>query len=206
MYYAVALSSVHVHSSIGFWNEIKGAWKEGNRTQMISVELLEKLLIPQLVKKFPTFYVTRRLITVFVRAICFYIEPDQSTPSPHSIIWRSILISHSHQSQCLASGPLLAGFSSKTLYASLRQIKGNILSNRNWSIGYTADVKKDHKISNDTNNNSLSSPIIRKIRSHVSNYHDQIWKDTAFYLQKCLWCNRLTVIRFCNFIFLHRAL
>ena len=31
--------------------------------------LLQKLLVPQIVKKFPTFYGTRRFITVFITAL-----------------------------------------------------------------------------------------------------------------------------------------
>jgi hypothetical protein len=45
-------------------------------------DLPEKLTVPQLLKKFPAFYGTRRFITVFTRAppTCPYPEPDQSSP------------------------------------------------------------------------------------------------------------------------------
>jgi len=39
-----------------------------------------KLIVTQLVKKLLAFYVTRRLITVFTRAIGPYPEPDESSP------------------------------------------------------------------------------------------------------------------------------
>ena len=45
--------------------------------------VLEKLTGSQLVKKFPTFYGTRRIITTFASAAtCPYPEPDQSSPCP----------------------------------------------------------------------------------------------------------------------------
>jgi len=47
--------------------------------------LLEKLAGPQLVKKFPSFYGTRRFITALqVPTACPYLEPDQSSPYPTS--------------------------------------------------------------------------------------------------------------------------
>jgi hypothetical protein len=47
--------------------------------------LLEKLTGPQAVKKFPTFYATRRVITEFTRARhCPYPKADQSSPSTPS--------------------------------------------------------------------------------------------------------------------------
>jgi hypothetical protein len=45
--------------------------------------LLEKLIVPQLVKKFPAFYKTREFITVLQKPVtCPYYEPDQSTGRP----------------------------------------------------------------------------------------------------------------------------
>jgi hypothetical protein len=46
--------------------------------------LLEKLTVSRLVKKFPTFYGTRRFITVFTSATnCPYPGPDRSSLCPH---------------------------------------------------------------------------------------------------------------------------
>jgi len=46
--------------------------------------LLEKLTGPQLVKKFPAYYGTQRLITASqVPAICPIPEADRSSPCPH---------------------------------------------------------------------------------------------------------------------------
>jgi hypothetical protein len=46
--------------------------------------VLEKLTVPQIVKKFPAFYGTRRFITAFTNSpTCPYPEPDQSSPCPH---------------------------------------------------------------------------------------------------------------------------
>jgi len=56
--------------------------------------LLEKLNGPQLVKKFPTFYGTRRFITAFVSAHHLFLSWASSIQSmpPHPTSWRSILI------------------------------------------------------------------------------------------------------------------
>jgi hypothetical protein len=43
--------------------------------------LLQKLIVPHLVKKFPAFYGTQRFITVFTTACHLALsEPDESTP------------------------------------------------------------------------------------------------------------------------------
>jgi hypothetical protein len=66
--------------------------------------LLEKLIVTQLVKKFPTFYATQRFITVFTRAYHWSLSWArwiQSTPS-HQISLRSILI---HSNITLPSMP-----------------------------------------------------------------------------------------------------
>jgi hypothetical protein len=45
--------------------------------------ILEKLLVVQLLKKFPAFYVTRKIIAVLTKARhCPYSEPDESNPHP----------------------------------------------------------------------------------------------------------------------------
>jgi len=56
--------------------------------------LLEKLTDPQLVKKFPTFYGTRRFITAITNAChlsLFWARSIQSMPPPHPNSWRSVL-------------------------------------------------------------------------------------------------------------------
>ena len=83
--------------------------------------LLEKLTGLQLVKKFPTFYGTRRFITVLtsVRFLSLsWANPIQST-YPHSTSWRSILILSTHLRLGLPSGFFPSGFPTKTLYAPL---------------------------------------------------------------------------------------
>jgi hypothetical protein len=47
--------------------------------------LLKKPPVAQLLKDFPTFYETRRFITVFIRAL-HYPEPDETSPY-YSIIF-----------------------------------------------------------------------------------------------------------------------
>ena len=79
--------------------------------------LLEKLTGLQLVKKFPVFYGTRRLITALtsVRHLSLsWASPIQST-YPHPTSWRSILILSTHLSLSLPSGLFPSRFPSKTL-------------------------------------------------------------------------------------------
>ena len=60
--------------------------------------LLEKLIGSQLVKKFPAFYGTRKIITAVTSArhlSLSWANSIQSTP-PHPTSWRSILILSSH--------------------------------------------------------------------------------------------------------------
>ena len=83
--------------------------------------LLEKLTGLQLVKKFPTFYWTRRFITALtsVRHLSLsWASPIQST-YPHPTSWRSILILSTHLRLGLPSGLFPSGFPTKTLYAPL---------------------------------------------------------------------------------------
>ena len=83
--------------------------------------LLEKLTVCQLVKKFPTFYETRRFITVFTSALHLSLSRVSSIQSitPHPISWTSILILPSHLRLCLPSGLFPSGFPTKTLYTPL---------------------------------------------------------------------------------------
>ena len=83
--------------------------------------LLEKLTGLQLVKKFPSFYGTRRFITAFtsVRQLSLsWASPIQST-YPHPTSWRSIQILSTHLRLGLPSGLFPSGFPTKNLYAPL---------------------------------------------------------------------------------------
>jgi len=82
---------------------------------------LEKLRGPQLVKKFPAFYGTRRFITALTSARYLslsWTSPIQSI-SPHPTYWRSILILSSRLRLGLLSGLFPSGFLTKTLYTPL---------------------------------------------------------------------------------------
>jgi len=81
--------------------------------------LLEKLIVPQLVKQFPTSYGTRRFIIAFTRSrhlSLFWAIPPQSLPL-HSTSWGSILILSSHLRLGLPSGLVPSDFSTKSLHA-----------------------------------------------------------------------------------------
>ena len=83
--------------------------------------LLEKLTGLQLVKKFPAFHGTRRVITVLisVRHLSLsWARPIQST-YPHPTSWRFILILSTHLRLGLPSGLFPSGFSTKILYTTL---------------------------------------------------------------------------------------
>jgi len=84
-------------------------------------DLLEKITGLQLVKKFPAFHGTRRLITALtnVRHLSVsWASPIQSI-SPHPIFWRSILILSTYLHLGLPSGLSHSGFPIKTLYIPL---------------------------------------------------------------------------------------
>jgi len=86
-----------------------------------STVLLEKLTGSLIVKKFPTFYGTRRFITAFTSARQMSLSWASSIQSihPHPTSWRSILILSSHLHHGLRSGPFPSGFPNKTLYTPL---------------------------------------------------------------------------------------
>ena len=80
--------------------------------------LLEKLTGLQLVKKFPAFHGTRRLITTLtsVRQLSLsWASPIQSV-YPHPISWRSVLILSTHLRLGIPTGLFPSGFPTKTLY------------------------------------------------------------------------------------------
>jgi len=80
--------------------------------------LLEKLTGLQLVKKFPAFHGTRRLITALTSVHHLSISwtsPIQSI-YPHSISWRSILILSTYLRLGLSIGLFPSGFPTKTLH------------------------------------------------------------------------------------------
>jgi hypothetical protein len=86
-----------------------------------STILLEKPTGLQLVKKFPTFYGTRRFITAFTSARYVSLSSARSIqPMPlHHTSWKSILILPSHLRLSLTNSLFLSGLPTKTLSALL---------------------------------------------------------------------------------------
>jgi hypothetical protein len=83
--------------------------------------LLEKPIYTQLLKYFPTFYGTRRFITMFTRALHWSLSGArsiQSKPS-HPISLRSILILSTHLRLGLPSGLFASGVPTNILYEFL---------------------------------------------------------------------------------------
>ena len=83
--------------------------------------LLQKLLVPQQLKKFPCFSGTRMPTAVFTRArqlFLYWARWIHFTPS-HAISLRSILIFYTLPRQGLPSGLFPSGLRTKTLYVFL---------------------------------------------------------------------------------------
>ena len=80
--------------------------------------LLVRLTGSQLIKKFPTFYGTRRFITEFRsdRHLSLSWASSIQSISPHPTSWRSVVILSSHLLLGLQGGLLSSGFPTKTLY------------------------------------------------------------------------------------------
>ena len=88
-----------------------------------SIVLLEKLRGSQLLKKFPTFYGTRRFITAVTSAFHMsmsWARSIQSTP-PHPTSWRSILILSSHLHLGLPSGCTWVSSRSEAYYLTVSE-------------------------------------------------------------------------------------
>ena len=75
----------------------------------------------QLVKKFPTFYGTRRIITASTYSRYLFLSWASSIQfiTQHFTSWRSILLLSSHLHLGLPNGLFPSGFPTKTLYTSL---------------------------------------------------------------------------------------
>jgi len=86
-----------------------------------STVLLEKLTVPQPVKKYPSFYGTWRFITVFTSARHLSQSWASSIQSilPHLTSWRSILILSYYLRLGLPSGLFPPGSPTKTLHTPL---------------------------------------------------------------------------------------
>jgi hypothetical protein len=92
-----------------------------SHTHSWSWALFEKPLIVQLLKKLPTFYGTRKFITVLTRTLHWSISWARSIQSHpyHPRPLRSILILSTHLCLRLPSGLFPSGFPTNILYAFL---------------------------------------------------------------------------------------
>jgi hypothetical protein len=90
-------------------------------TYLRSWALLEKLPIVQPLKNFPTFYGTRRFITVFTRALHWSLSWARSIQSilSHPISLRTILILSTYLRLGLPCGLFPSGFRTNILHAVL---------------------------------------------------------------------------------------
>jgi hypothetical protein len=106
--------------------EFLSLWYKGIKINLFTyllhwTVLLDKLTVLQLVKKFPSFYGTRKFINPFTSARHLFLSSASSIQSipPHPTSWRSILILSSHLRLGLPSGLFPSGFPTKTLYTPL---------------------------------------------------------------------------------------
>jgi hypothetical protein len=123
----------------------------------LSRVLLEKLTVTQLVKKFPTFYGTRRFITVFTRTRQWslsWARCNQTTIS-HPISRRPILILSSYLYLRLPSGLFFPVYPTKFLYGFLISpmratcsayiiLLGLITNNMWWSVQFMKMIINDY--------------------------------------------------------------
>jgi hypothetical protein len=81
--------------------------------------LPERLIVSQLIKKFPAFYGTQRFINAFARARSFILSWTRSfqPATSHQVSLRSILVVSSHLRLDIATGLLRLRFHTKVLYA-----------------------------------------------------------------------------------------
>ena len=79
--------------------------------------LPQKLTGPQLLKKFPAFYVTRRFIAVSTSSRHLSLSWAREIQPPHPTSWRSILILSSHLRIGLPNGLFPSGLPTIILYA-----------------------------------------------------------------------------------------
>jgi len=88
--------------------------------------LPERLTGPQLVKKFPAFYITQRFVTALTSARHLFLSWTTSIHSmpPHPTYWKSVLILSFHLCHCLPDGLFPLGFPTKILFWKL---VGNML-------------------------------------------------------------------------------
>jgi len=120
--YSYLLTSLHTYLRTYLLNYIITSWTR---------VLLEKLTGLQLVKKFPSFYVTRVFITgvTIARHLSLSWASSIQFIPPHPTSWRFILILSSYLRLGLPSGLFSSGFPTKTLYMPLLSpIRANCLT------------------------------------------------------------------------------
>jgi hypothetical protein len=103
-YYCRPVHSIHI------WTICNILLFDAEKNNCIKKVLLGKLIVPQLVKKFPAVYETRRLITVLTTAAsCPYPQTDQSNRPPTNFFKIHLMLS-SNLRLCLTTGLFPSGF------------------------------------------------------------------------------------------------
>ena len=166
--------------------------------------VLEKLTGPQLVKKFPVFYGTRKFITSFTSSShlsLFSAKLIQSMP-PHPTSWRSILILSSHQRMGLPSGIFPSGFPTKTLHTPLLSLISatwpalltllNLIARKTqcWCCKHASSNKEYFVLHNTVEHNYISSSSTLGLQLHVSTLyvgHLQVVTWLSVQLYKMCW-------------------